>query len=208
MPHAAERDHGVAGKHWLLDEELAPRRKKATRRPLPVLLRHDDELPPVAARAEPPREAARGRRPFPASLLALLVVYLLLRAADLGGALETPFSHSGADGRIIVTAMLGGEHATSAEGAVEVAALRSLLGEVAQRDHGKAARSSTSARKPSRREPRSSTAIEELVPPIQPPAPLPIADPSSVLPPPQLSKTVEDLERATGLEPATLSLEG
>jgi hypothetical protein len=206
-----ERDHGVAGEtHWLLDEELVPRGPLHVARPLPALLRHDAPLEAPGERitedAPPPTDTFS----FALGLLAALAIYFILRAADVGGALQGSQAGESSAGSPVVTATFTAEPEGRLESA-EAAALRSLLGSAASSG-------------PSRREDRPagpSTPVdeqaappqppptEEPVVPQQPPAPLPVPDPLALLREvPQPRKVIEDLERATGLEPATLSLEG
>jgi hypothetical protein len=195
------RDHGVAEEtHWLLDEELDPRRPMRVARPLPVLLRHD----PAPERAgedvieasAPSGEAFR----FALGLLAALAIYLVLRGADVGGALQGSVPSESGEGGVAVTAMLAGEPGAR----LEVAALRVLLGRIhspnSNRQNGRAASPATRVDRQTPKPP----ATEEPVPPLQPPAPLPAPDPLTLLP----QKMIEDLERATGLAPATVSVEG
>ena len=205
MPQSQQRDHGVTGEHhWLLDAELA-RTARAARPPRPALLRHEatraSHIPPVAQDDGP---HARHSALFALGFVVAFAVYLLLRAADIGGAVDGFLSNERSGGGVVVTvaepdARLVGR---------EVATVRALLGSVPQR----------SSVHPGARSPRSSVAgeqapqpspAEEPVVPLQPPAPLPVPDPLALLrDAPQPRKAIEDLERATGLEPATLSLEG
>jgi hypothetical protein len=200
-----QRDHGVAGEtHWLLDEELVPRGPMRVPRPLPVLLRHDEGLEPTGERVtEAPAPSSDAFR-FALGLLAALAIYLLLRAADVGGALQRSVPTESGEGGVVVTAT----PEARLEGA-ETAALRELLVRVPPPDLGR----------PMGRPAGPSTSVDQQVPkqpttegpvlPLQPPAPLPSPDPLTLLPEvPQARKVIEDLERATGLEPATLSLEG
>jgi hypothetical protein len=206
MPQSQQRDHGVAGKtHWLLDEELVPRRPVRAG-PLPVLLRHDALEPGSARLTEaapiPSTDAFR----YALGLLAALSIYLLLRGADVGGALQSSLSGESEEGNVVLTATLSDE-----PGAAEIAGLRALLGRVPAPDRGRPesrpARSSAPVQQKAPKEPKPPT-TEEPILPVQPPAPLPALDPSSILPEPlQPRKVIEDLERATGLEPAALSLE-
>ena len=200
-----QHDHGVAGEtHWLLDEELVPRGPMRVARPLPVLLRHDEGLVPKGERVtEAPAPSSDAFR-FALGLLAALAIYLLLRAADVGGALPGSVPTEGDEGRVV--AMAAPEARLER---VETAALRVLLGRVPPRDlgrpMGRPASPSTSVEQQAPKQPTT----EEPVLPLQPPAPLPAPDRLRLLPEvPQARKVIEDLERATGLEPATLSLEG
>jgi hypothetical protein len=198
-----QRDRGVAGEtHWLLDEELAPRRPMHVARPLPVLLRHDAVFEPARERVTeaqtPPSEAGR----FALSLFAAVAIYLVLRGADVGGALQSSLPRD-SDGSVVVTAMLTAEPEARLEG-VETAALRTLLGSVGAPEAG---RPGTKRSTPAETQAPNAPATEDPLLPLQPPAPAP--DPLMLLPEmPQSGKVIGDLERATGLEPATLSLEG
>jgi hypothetical protein len=211
MPQSQQRDHGVAGKtHWLLDDELVPRRPVRAG-PLPVLLRHDalergttrlTEAAPI-----PSTDAFR----YALGLLAALSIYLLLRGADVGGALQSSLSGESEEGSAVVTATLSAEPRARLETA-EMAALRALLGrgQAPERvlPESRPARSSAPAEQNAPKAPKPPT-TEEPILPVQPPAPLPAPDPLTLLPEPlQPRNVIEDLERATGLEPATLSLEG
>jgi hypothetical protein len=200
-----QRDHGVAGKtHWLLDEELVPRGPMRVARPLPVLLRHDEGLEPTGERAtEAPAPSSDAFR-FALGLLAALAIYLLLRAADVGGAMPGSVPNEGDEGSVVVTATPEARLEPA-----ETAALRALLGRVpppeVARPMGRPASPSTSVDQQAPKQPIA----EEPVLPLQPPAPRPAPDSLTLLPEvPQARKVIEDLERATGLEPATLSLEG
>jgi hypothetical protein len=203
-----ERDYGVAGKtHWLLDEELVPRRPLRVARPLPALLRHDVPPETTGERITQRAPSSTDTFSFALGLLASLAIYFILRAADVGGAVQGSRPGEGSAGSV-VTATLTAEPEGRLAGA-ERAALRSLLGRAASSG-------------PSRREDRPagrSTPVDEQalqppptedpVVPVQPPAPLPVPDPLALLrEAPQPREVIEDLERATGLEPATLSLEG
>jgi hypothetical protein len=200
-----QRDHGVAGKtHWLLDEELVPRGPMRVARPLPVLLRHDEGLEPTGERAtEAPAPSSDAFR-FALGLLAALAIYLLLRAADVGGAMPGSVPTEGDEGSVVVTAAPEARLEPA-----ETAALRALLGRVQPPDMaGPMGRPASPSMSVDQQAPKQPTA-EEPVLPLQPPAPLPAPDSLTLLPEvPQARKVMEDLERATGLEPATLSLEG
>jgi hypothetical protein len=199
-----QRDHGVAGEtHWLLDEELVPRGPMRVARPRPVLLRHDEGLVPRGERVtEAPAPSSDAFR-FALGLLAALAIYLLLRAADVGGALPGSVQTEGDEGSVVAMATPEARLERA-----ETAALRALLERVPPPDLGR----------PMGRPASPSTSVDEQAPkqptagqvlPLQPPAPLPASDPLTPLPEvPQARKVIEDLERATGLEPATLSLEG
>jgi hypothetical protein len=204
-----ERDHGVAGgTHWLLDEELVPRRPLPVARPLPELLRHDT---PLETPGEQITEAAppfTDTFPFALGLLAAFAIYLILRAADVGGALQGSLPGEGNERGVVVTAALTAEPEGRLAGA-EAAALRTLLGRAVSsgpsRREDRPARPSTPVDEPSPQPPPA----EEPVVPLKPPAPLPVPDPIALLREALQPRTgIEDLERATGLEPATLSLEG
>jgi len=198
-----QRDHGVAGEtHWLLDEELVPRKPMRGARPLPVLLRHDAALERASERVtEAPAPSSDAFR-FALGFLAAVAIYLLLRGADVGGALQGA-TREGDEGSVVVTAALGAE----LKGA-EVAALRALLGRIPSPTPSRPDGSPTSPLTPVDQQAPKPPATEEPVLPLQPPAPLPAPDPLTLLPEmPQPRKVIEDLERAAGLEPATLSLE-
>jgi hypothetical protein len=208
-----ERDHGVAGEtHWLLDEELVPRRPPRVARPLPAPLRHDTPLETPGERitedAPPPTETFS----FALGLLAALAIYFILRAADVGGALQGSQAGESSAGSPLVTATLTAEPEGRLESA-EAAALRSLLGSAAssgpsRREDRPGGPSTPVDEQPAPPEPPPTEEPEPVVP-LQPPAPLPVPDPLALLREvPQPRKVIEDLERATGLEPATLSLEG
>jgi hypothetical protein len=199
-----QRDHGVAGEtHWLLDEELVPRSPTRVARPLPVLLRHDTALEPAGERVTEASAPSSDAFPFALGLLAAVAIYLLLRGADVGGALQRA-PGDGAEGSVVVTATIGAE----LEGA-EVAALRALLGRVPSHSPSRPHVRSTSPSTPAGQAAPKPPATEESVTPPQPPVTSPAPDPFTLLPEaPQPRKVFEDLERATGLEPATLSLEG
>ena len=128
-----QRGHGVAEEtHWLLDEELVPRGPMRVARPLPVLLRHDEGLEPTGERVtEAPAPSSDAFR-FALGLLAVLAIYLLLRAADVGGALQGSVPTESGEGSVVVTATPGAR----LEGA-EMAALRALLGRVPPPDLGR-----------------------------------------------------------------------
>jgi hypothetical protein len=194
MPQS-HRDHGVAeGTHWLLDEELVPRRPARAARPLPVLLRHDEPLQPAGERVletapAPSTDAFR----FAVGLLAALLLYLLLRGADVGGALPGSLPGESDHGSVVISATLVAEP--------EVAALRALLGRVPSSNRGRredrSARSSTPVELDAPKPP----VTEEPVLPLQPPAPPQALDPLTLLREvPQTRRVIEDLERATGLE--------
>lgn len=124
MSEQSHRDHGVTGQsHWLLDEELASRSKGQGRVvvPTPALLLHEQVVSVPRAAGEtaevPPR---RHFLPLLAAMVAAVLVYALLRSADVGGALEEVFARDDG-GAIRVTASL------DEPGAREVAELRSLL---------------------------------------------------------------------------------
>jgi hypothetical protein len=199
-----QRDHGVAGKtHWLLDEELVPRGPMRVARPLPVLLRHDEGLEPTGERAtEAPARSSDAFR-FALGLLAALAIYLLLRAADVGGAMQGSVPTEGDEGSVVVTATPEARLERA-----ETAALRALLGRVPPPDVAGPMDPASPSTSVDQQAPKQPTA-EVPVLPLQPPAPLPAPDSLTLLPEvPQARKVMEDLERATGLEPATLSLEG
>jgi hypothetical protein len=202
-----ERDHGVAGKtHWLLDEELVPRRPVP--RPLPALLRHDAPPETTGERITEAAPSSTDTFSFALGLLAALAIYLILRAADVGGAVQGSRPGESSAGSVVLTATLTAEPEGRLAGA-ERAALRSLLGRAASsgrrgREDRPAGRST-----PVDEQAPQPPPTEEPVVPVQPPAPLPAPDPLALLrEAPQPRKAIEDLERATGLEPATLSLEG
>src|ERR671910_3867597 len=101
MSEQSHRDHGVTGQsHWLLDEELASRSKGRVVVPTPALLLHEKVLPVPHAVGEaaevPPR---RHFLPLLAAMVAAVLVYALLRSADVGSALEDVFA--GDDGGTI-----------------------------------------------------------------------------------------------------------
>jgi hypothetical protein len=197
-----QRDHGVAGEtHWLLDEELVPRGPMRVARPLPVLLRHDEGLEPTGERAtEAPGPSSDAFR-FALGLLAALAIYLLLRAADVGGAMPGSVPTEG-EGMVVVTATPEAPLERA-----ETAALRALLGRVPPPDVARPMGPASPSTSVDQQAPKQPTA-EVPVLPLQPPAPLPAPDSLTLLPEvPQARKVIEDLERATGLEPATLSLE-
>jgi outer membrane biosynthesis protein TonB len=206
-----ERDHGVAGEtHWLLDEELVPRRPPQVTRPLPALLRHDTPLETpgegITEDAPPPTDTFS----FALGLLAALAIYFILRAADVGGALQRSQAGESSAGSVVVTATLTAEPEGHLEGA-EAAALRSLLGSAASSgpNRGEDSPAGPSTPVAEQAPPPPPPPTEEPVVPPQPPAPLPAPDPLALLHEvPQPRKAIEELERATGLEPATLSLEG
>jgi hypothetical protein len=204
-----ERDCGVAGKtHWLLDEELVPRRPLRVARPLPTLLRHDAPPETTGERITEAAPSSTDTFSFALGLLAALAIYLILRAADVGGALQGSRPGESSAGRTVLTATLAAEPEGRLAGA-ERAALRSLLGRAAssgrsRREDRPAGRSTPVDEQASQPPP-----TEEPVVPVQPLAPPPVRDPLALLrEAPQPRKAIEDLERATGLEPATLSLEG
>lgn len=200
-----QRDHGVAGEtHWLLDEELVPRRSMRVERPLPVLLRHDAAPQSAGERATeaaaPPSDAFR----FALGLLAAVAIYLLLRGADVSGALPGSVPTK-SEGSIIVAAAPTADPMARLDGA-EVAALRALLARVGLPEPGPA---EAKPSQPAAQQAHMPPPTEEPTLTVQPPAPLPAPDPLTLLPEvPQARRVIEDLERATGLEPATLSLEG
>jgi len=199
-----QRDHGVAGEtHWLLDEELVPRRPTRGARPLPVLLRHDEALDRVdEGVTEAPAPSSDAFR-FALGLLAAAVIYLLLRGADVGGALQGA-PREGDEESVVITGTIGAE----LEGA-EVAALRALLGRIPSPNPSRPGGRPTTPSTPVDQQALKPPATEEPVLLLQPPAPLPAPDPLTLLPEmSQPRNAIEDLERATGLEPATLSLEG
>jgi hypothetical protein len=203
-----ERDCGVAGEtHWLLDEELVPHRPLRVARPLPVLLRHD--APPEAT-GERITEAAPSTQTFSFALglLAALAIYLILRAADVGGAVQGSRPGDSSAGSVVVTATLTAEPEARLAGA-ERATLRSLLGRAASSGQSRREDRPAGRSTPVDEQAPQPPPTEEPVVPVQPPAPLPAPDPLALLrEAPQPRKAIEDLERATGLEPATLSLEG
>jgi hypothetical protein len=148
----------------------------------------------------PPSEAFR----FALSLLAAVAIYLVLSSADVGGALQSSLPTDN-DGSVLVTAMLTAEPEARLEGP-EIAALRGLLRSAGAPEPGRAqARRST----PAETQAPNPPATEQPLLPLQPLPPLPAPDPLTFLPEvPQAGEVIGDLERATGLEPATLSLEG
>jgi hypothetical protein len=204
-----ERDCGVAGKtHWLLDEELVPRRPLRVARPLPTLLRHD--APRRETTGEPITEAAPSTDTFSFALglLAALAIYLILRAADVGGALQSSQPGDSSAGSAVMTAALTAEPEGRLAGA-ERAALRSLLGRAASSGRSRREDRPAGRSTPVDEQAPQPPPTEEPVVPVQPLAPPPVPDPLALLrEAPQPRKAIEDLERATGLEPATLSLEG
>ena len=124
MSEQSHRDHGVTGRsHWLLDEELASRSKGQGRVvvPTPALLLHENVLPVPRATGKtaevPPR---RHFVPLLAAMVAAVLVYALLRSADVGSALEEVLADDNG-GAFRVPASL------DEPGAREVADLRSLL---------------------------------------------------------------------------------
>jgi hypothetical protein len=209
MPQS-HRDHGVAGQtHWLLDAELSPRSDaRPVRPPRPALLRKEaraGRTPPVGG----DDEAQTGESAlFALGFVVAFAIYLLFRATDPGGALQDRLSSERSGRSVAVTVA---EPEARLVGS-EVAALRALLGTVPTPDRvrreSRPARSSTPVQQKAPKEPKPPT-TEEPILPVQPPAPLPAPDPVTLLPEPlQPRNVIEDLERATGLEPATLSLEG
>jgi hypothetical protein len=204
-----ERDCGVAGKtHWLLEEELVPRRPLRVAPPLPALLRHDAPPETTGERITEAAPPSTDTFSFALGLLAALAIYFILRAADVGGAVQSSRPGDSSAGGVVVTATLTAEPEGRLAGA-ERAALRSLLGRAASsgrsRREDRPAGRSTAADEQAPQPPPA----EEPVAPVQPPALLPVPDPLALLrEAPQPRKAIEDLERATGLEPATLSLEG
>jgi hypothetical protein len=200
-----QRDHGVAGEtHWLLDEELVPRRPTHVARPLPVLLRHDAAPESAGERATEAAAPSSDAFRFALGLLAAVAIYLLLRGADVSGALPGSVPTE-SEGGIVVTAALTADPMARLDGA-EVAALRALLASVGLREAGRAAAKPS---QPAEQQVPKPPPMEEPIVTAQPPAPLPAPDPHSLLPEaPQARRVIEDLERAAGLEPATLSLEG
>ena len=205
MPPQSQRDHGVAGgAHWLLDEDLVPRRPMRVARPLPVLLRHDAAPQSAGERATEAAAPSSDAFRFALGLLAAVAIYLLLRGADVSGALPGP-QPTESEGGIVVTAVPTADPMARLDSA-EVAALRALLARVGLPEAGQAAaKPSQPAEQPVLKPPPR----DEPIVTLQPPAPLPVPEPLTLLPAvPQARKVIEDVERAAGLEPATLSLEG
>jgi hypothetical protein len=199
-----QRDRGVAGEtHWLLDEELVPRRPMVDR-PLPVLLRHDAAPKAAGERATEPAAPSSDAFRFALGLLASVAIYLLLRGADVSGALPGSVPTEN-DGSVFVTAVPTADPMARLDGA-EVAALRALLARVSLPEGGRAAAKPS---QPAEQPVPKPAPMEETIVTVQPPVPLPAPDPLTLLPEvPQARRVLEDLERAAGLEPATLSLEG
>jgi hypothetical protein len=218
MPQS-HRDHGVAAhRHWLLDEEL--RTSSRGRAARPAVLEPVEIIPlpatPVAAVSDPPR---RNFVLFAAGLVTALLVYALLSSAAVVGALEEALAGE-QEGSIHVIATF------EPPSAREVAELRSLLARPAPTAERPIAReSSIETQKPkSPQTPNAPGPDDGVLPPLPPPpAPPPISEipevPALEIPPlPALEARAStpagtaraslSTKRATGLEPATLSLEG
>ena len=224
MPQPSHRDHGVTGTtHWLLDEELAARSKVRVAAP-PALLRHEEIVQPVAAAevgvSVPPR---RNFVVLVGGLVTALLVYALLSSAAVVGAFEEAFP--GEDvAAVHVTASV------DEPGARELADLRFLLALTpsATVEPSTEPTSPGKANKP--KDSKSPGSDDGVLPPLPPPPPPPPLIPEirpreipGVEVPSlprvevpelpletglQLLRTRVETKRATGLEPATLSLEG
>src|SRR5918996_4196780 len=170
MSEQSHRDHGVTGRsHWLLDEELASRSKGQGRVvvPTPALLLHENVLPVPGATGEtaevPPR---RHFLPLLAATIAAVLVYALLRSADVGSALEEVFAGDNGD-PIRVTASL------EAPSGREIAELRSLLALTAAATiEGPAAQDAQARpKKPKSSKQPGSGSDDGVLPPLPPPPP-------------------------------------
>lgn len=217
MPQS-QSDHGVTGQpHWLLDEELARHGNARAARALPALLRHEAVAQP-ARPSNPPTDAQRSGNGvlFVLGLLAALAVYAVLRATDLGGALQDFLSHWGADDAQAMTAVFRAPDLGAGE-APELAALRALLAE-------RSAAASDEPTKPKQNSKRNSTDgkapaagggggggtddgddLDDVLDPVTEPL-APLVDTVSGTTEGTVDALSSELEEAAGLEAGTLDL--
>jgi hypothetical protein len=178
MPQQSHRDHGVTGPtHWLLDEELALRSKGRTVVPTPALLLHK-EIPPVPVAAGQTAELPP-RRHFVfllAAMVAAVLVYALLRSADVGGALEEVFAGEDS-GTVRVVANI------EEPGARELAELRSLLAFTSTATVERPAAASSFERPKKAKGPKAPGPDDGVLPPLPPPPAPPPLIPELKLPP-------------------------
>lgn len=168
MSEQSHRDHGVTRQsHWLLDEDLVARSKGEGRAvvPTPALLLHDKVLPIPLAPGDTAEVPPRRNFVFLlAAMVAAVLVYALLRSADVGSALEEVFRPDNS-GTIRVTASLG------EPGAREIAELRSLLALTPGATIDVPARQDAQAKPKKPKKQPGSGSDDGVLPPLSPPPP-------------------------------------